>query len=273
MSLMVRWEWLRRTGEERPWQGLKLIVDDDAREIFDSLVSISVGDGKKILFWQDRSINGKTVAEIAPSIVCVIPTRTKNSRTVHEALGERRWLYDIRDGLTFTMQLHLYMLQQAISFVERDEGRPDAFTWPGDASGSYTTTLTYKRLCTGQTYFQAALIWKCWAHLKCKIFIWLVVQYQAWTSDRRARHGLQDHQSVWYACHQQEDNVDHILVQCPFAREVWNLIRANFRMNLVNSSQQASMVQWWNLARNTFRKRPRRGFDSLFIVTALSLWK
>ncbi|KAE8820264.1 Phosphatidylinositol-4-phosphate 5-kinase 4 [Hordeum vulgare] len=158
MALRVRWEWLRRTDPARTWQGLKIIMDDDVREIFDSLVSISVGDGKKILFWRDRWINGRTAAEIAPSIMDVIPTRTRNCRAVHQVLGDRKWEFDIPDGLTFTMQMHLYMLQQAISFVERDEGRLDVFSWPRDVSGSYTATSTYKRLCSGKTYFQAAFI-------------------------------------------------------------------------------------------------------------------
>ena len=35
-------------------------------------------------------------------------------------------------------------------------------------------------------------VWRSWAPLKCKIFAWLAMQYRLWTSDRRARHGLQD---------------------------------------------------------------------------------
>lgn len=118
LSLRVRWEWLRRTDDERPWQGLKLVPDIEAREVFNSLVSISVGDGKKKLFWRDHWINGRAVADIALSILAIVPTRTQNMRMVHQAFGSRRWERDVPEELNFTMHMQLYPLQQAISLVE-----------------------------------------------------------------------------------------------------------------------------------------------------------
>jgi hypothetical protein len=50
LAMHVRWEWLRRTDTTRPWQGLNFIIDGKAREVFDSLVKIEVGDGKRVLF-------------------------------------------------------------------------------------------------------------------------------------------------------------------------------------------------------------------------------
>lgn len=174
LTLRVRWEWLRRTDDERPWQGLKIVPDKESREVFDSLVSISVGDGKKILFWHDRWINGRAVADIAPSILAIVPTRTQNMCTVYQALGSRRWERDVPEELNFTVHMQLYLLQHAISLVDREEGRPDIFTWSSDRSGAYSANSTYKSLCLGLTYSQSApLIWKTWAPLKCKIFIWL----------------------------------------------------------------------------------------------------
>lgn len=69
IALRVRWEWLRRTDSNRPWQGLKLMVDRDARGVFDSLVKITVGNGSKVLFWIDRWIHGAAVTDIAPLLV------------------------------------------------------------------------------------------------------------------------------------------------------------------------------------------------------------
>jgi hypothetical protein len=40
ITLRVRWEWLRRSDPERPWQGLQMMVDEQARGVFDSLVKI-----------------------------------------------------------------------------------------------------------------------------------------------------------------------------------------------------------------------------------------
>lgn len=50
LTLRVRWEWLRRTDQDRPWQGLPFMIDADAREVFNSLVHITVGIGERVLF-------------------------------------------------------------------------------------------------------------------------------------------------------------------------------------------------------------------------------
>jgi hypothetical protein len=38
LALRIRWEWMRRTDGMRVWQGLPMVKDGDAREVFDSLV-------------------------------------------------------------------------------------------------------------------------------------------------------------------------------------------------------------------------------------------
>ena len=82
LALRARWEWLRRTDLERPWQGISFLVDNEAKEVFNSLVAITVGIGSRVLFWRDRWINGSAVRNIAPAILSLVNTRTINSRTV-----------------------------------------------------------------------------------------------------------------------------------------------------------------------------------------------
>lgn len=48
MALRVRWELSRRTNPLRPSQGLALLVDKEAQEIFNNLVRVEKGD--KVLF-------------------------------------------------------------------------------------------------------------------------------------------------------------------------------------------------------------------------------
>lgn len=94
----------------------------------------------------------------------------------------------------------------------------------GQYIGQYTTASAYKMLSEGGIRFQAhTAIWKSWALLLCKVFMWLTIQYRLWTSDRRLRHGLQDETSPCFLCEQEEDIVDHLLLQCAFARHVWYL--------------------------------------------------
>lgn len=274
LALRVRWEWLKRTDPTRPWQGLTMMEDTDAREVFDSLVKIQVGDGSKVLFWRDRWIHGFAVRDIAPLLHCMVDTRTRNRRTVRDALENSRWLQDMDGDLSFMGHMQLLHLNLAISTVPREATRADHFSWPADSSGMYTARSTYFRLCQGiERVAYAAGIWKNWAPLKCKIFMWLAIQHRIWTSDRRARHGLQDRPSNCFTCLQDEDNAEHILIQCVYAREVWHGCLHELNLGVVRPTSEDELLHWWLEARRGFRKEHKRGFDSFVTAVAWALWK
>lgn len=119
----------------------------------------------------------------------------------------------------------------------------------------------------------AKCIWRSWAPLKCKIFAWLAMQYRIWTSDRRARHGLQDEPSPCYTCLQDQDDADHILSCCTYAREVWCTIWDTIHIDVNDSLPTDTPLQWWLRERGNFHRADMRGFDTLFIATMWSLWK
>jgi hypothetical protein len=77
------------------------------------LVSV-VGNGANTLFWVDKWINGK-VADIAPRLICTIPKRIINKRTVQEAMVNRRWIGDIRGALSAGALIDYLHLWEALS--------------------------------------------------------------------------------------------------------------------------------------------------------------
>ena len=52
-ALRIRWLWQRWMDESKPWFGLPVPVDAQAREIFNSSVTFEVGDGGLTSFWHD----------------------------------------------------------------------------------------------------------------------------------------------------------------------------------------------------------------------------
>lgn len=48
LALQVRWECLRQPDPNSPWQGRALMVDIDARMVFDNMVSITMGRGGEL---------------------------------------------------------------------------------------------------------------------------------------------------------------------------------------------------------------------------------
>jgi hypothetical protein len=116
-------------------------------------------------------------------------------------------------------------------------------------------------------------IWRSYAPLKCKIFCWLVIKHRLWTSDRRARHGLQEHPDVCFTCAQEQDNVEHILLQCPYARMVWSEILQATGLLTDQPQPDSTLEVWWTRAQSWVQRRDKRKFDTLVILVLRTLWK
>jgi hypothetical protein len=259
LALRTRWCWLRRTDQSRPWQGLPALPDREANAVFQSLAIFKVGNGEKIFFWKDRWINGRSVEDIAPEVAALVTTRRKNARKIAGALPNNTWFTDIQGELSLEGWVECIMLSEEIERVEVDPSVPDVIAWKGSSSGVYSAKATYNMLCQGNiTWQMAGPIWRCFAPLKCNFFGWLAIKYRLWTSDRRTRHGLQERPDPCATCLQSEDNVDHILVQCPYARMVWFGCLREFGLNLPEPQQHANLERWWTEAPKRIRKEDRR---------------
>lgn len=64
--------------------------DKEAHMVFDSMVKIKVGDSNRVLFWRDCRIHGFAIVNITPSIYHIIEVRTRNRRTVLQAMDNSR---------------------------------------------------------------------------------------------------------------------------------------------------------------------------------------
>ena len=75
-------------------------------------------------------------------------------------------------------------------------------------------------------------------------------------------------------CDQEEDSVDHILLRCVFARQVWHccFLRASINIMLVPTTND-SIISWWMETRKKMLKENRKGFDSLIMIVCWHLWK
>jgi hypothetical protein len=49
-------------------------------------VLTQVGDGSNARFWIDQWLNGKRIRDVALAVYALVPKRTRNSRTVRDAL-------------------------------------------------------------------------------------------------------------------------------------------------------------------------------------------
>lgn len=101
------------------------------------------------------------------------------------------------------------------------QGVPDQFRWKLTQSGTYTSKSAYAAFFVGTIKFAPwKRIWKSWAPLRCKFFIWWATNNWCWMADRLAKRSL-PHSEACPFCDQDEETIQHILVRCVFTRQIW----------------------------------------------------
>lgn len=193
-------------------------------------------------------------------------------RTVQQALVNRRWTRDIQEGSIPCShcrvcaplgQIGEHSIAPGMGgrhSLEMDARRPlqhplglsDAAARPHDVPGSKP--------------HMGLLV-----PLRVKLFLWIACKYKTWTADRRRRHGLQTH-DVYLLCDQVNETVDHLLVTCLVAKEVYFLI-FSWAQCSCSFGVQASLHAWWEHLVTTQTARRRPGAFTLFMVVAWHLWK
>lgn len=132
---------------------------------------------------------------------------------------DRAWAKCIVGGLSTQAIIDFIHLWNTVSAIQLND-ETDKTIWRWSANGTYTTKSAYRMLHVGSSPFLGHnLVWKTWAPLKVKIFLWLALRRRHWTADRRKRHGL-DAQDHCYLCDQVEESIDHIIATCSYSRGV-----------------------------------------------------
>lgn len=139
--------------------------------------------------------------------------------------------------------------------VTLQPSQSDRFVWKWSADGKYSVSSSYRAFFAGSSSLLGAKeLWRVKAPPKVKLFFWLALHRQIWTSARRQRHGLQASDECALCC-QASETVDHLFLGCVFSREVWFLCLRPLQLSaLVDSAS-------------------RSAFDSLLLLITWTLWK
>jgi hypothetical protein len=114
-------------------------------------------------------------------------------------------------------------------------------------------------------------MWKSWAPLRVKLFLWLACRRKIWTADRRRRRGLDAHDTC-SLCDQQPETRNHLLVVCPVAKEAyWRVL--SWARCVCTFGGEETVQEWWEHLTAMQVPRRRKGVATLFIIIAWHLWK
>ncbi|WVZ56128.1 hypothetical protein U9M48_006704 [Paspalum notatum var. saurae] len=205
-----------------------------------------------------------------PHIASSHAKRVVKRRTVSQALTNRSWVADIRGALTVQVLVEYLAIWDLVDGLELRADVPDQHHWKLSSSGCYSSKSAYDALFVGTIKFSSwKRIWKSWAPPNCKFFIWLAILNRCWTSDRLAKRGLS-----CPLCDQADESIQHILMQCVVARELWFQVLQKINLHAVSPPEASSrLTSWWSQSSRALPKDARKGFNSLVILVSWELWK
>ena len=91
----------------KPWVGLPIQIPQITQVLFDVAIESLVGNGEGTKFWADRWLQGKSIQDLAPNLIKLVPKRISKKRTVKVTLNNRRWVFDIKGALTVQVFLNM----------------------------------------------------------------------------------------------------------------------------------------------------------------------
>lgn len=142
-----------------------------------------LGDSRTTLFWDDRWIQGSSAADLAPNLMQLVSRRTRARMSVRQGITNRQWMRTITGSMNMITTAEYLDLWEAMTHVIMGD-QPNKVRWHCTPDGQYTFKSAYKMLHTGSVSFRGhSLIWKTWALLRIKIFLWLTFRRRHWTND------------------------------------------------------------------------------------------
>lgn len=272
-ALRLRWEWQRRSDVDAPWALLPSRAEKAVAAMFSASVSVQVGDGTRTLFWTDSWLPDGPIERSAPTLFARVGHRRRR-RTVKDALTAHRWVRDIAGARTQPVMLAILDPADKLAGVHLTPGLDDRFIWKWTASGDYSSASAYRAFFAGTTELLGAReLWKTRAPPpKVKFFFWLGLHGRLWTSERRARHGLQQSPTC-VLCDQLDETHDHLLAECVYTREVWLCILSTFALGHLTPTADDTLLEWWLRTRARFHDDLQKAFDTLVLLVSWMLWK
>lgn len=132
-----------------------------------------IGDGKTTLFWEDHWLNGAAITDIAPNLSQRVSNRSRSRQTVQQGLHNRQWARSISGSLAMAAIAEYLDLWEATANINLNNDH-DWTVWRWTPDGEYSAKSSYTMLHTGSIPFRGhSLIWRTWAPLRVKIFLWL----------------------------------------------------------------------------------------------------
>ncbi|KAJ1379834.1 Reverse transcriptase zinc-binding domain [Sesbania bispinosa] len=185
------------------------------------------------------------------------------------SLGDGSWLFDrISPWLPTTTVAKI-----SSRMAGRDDLGSDRIIWRLSNDGTFTTKSAYNSILnfpstTNSTQWRHLWHWQ--GPVRAKYFLWLVVKGGLKTNLLRWERGCSD-SSICPLCHIHEESDSHILRDCTFVAEVWDLIFCRDRHGL---QMDVPLTSWiFQHVGLQFVHQSGVSYSLLFGITCWLIWR
>ena len=213
---------------------------------FSKLLLYDVGDGTRVKFWKHVWCGDRTLQEAFPELYCI--SRTKDS-SVAEVMcwsgGRIHWDAKFRRPPQDWEQESFDLFMDLVySSPVRGLG-PDRVCWKPARNRGFEVRGFYLSFYPPTILsFPWKMIWKSKVHPRVAFFSWSASLGKILTTDnlRKRRVLVLD----WcYMCKKCGESVDHLLLHCPIACELWLLVFCLFGIHWVMPQKVIELFESW----------------------------
>jgi hypothetical protein len=166
------------------------------------------------------------------------------------------------------------MLVQYVQLWDRLQGvhvsssLSEKFVWRWSPDKQCSARSAYHAFFVGQCGLPGAKELR--APPSSKFFIWTALLACCWTSERLQRHGLRNSGSC-ALCHQALESIEHLLLNCVYAREVWFVLVCPTGCHQLCPVLEVSLVEWWLHRCKVVHSDCRKCFDGFVVLVTWHL--
>ncbi|XP_020967371.1 uncharacterized protein LOC110266736 [Arachis ipaensis] len=214
-----------------PWRDIcqLQISESQLREKMISGLSMELGNGRTIRFWEDSWLPPGVLKDMFPRLFSV-------STLQGSVIGDCGfwdglvwiWSFQWRREL-FQWELDLvHQLHELLQSVKPTNGKEDGVVWKFDKTGVYSTASFGKVLQAEvlpeeiTSYSFTSAVWKGLVPPRVELFTWFVLVGRVNTKDRLCRFRvIPQHDNRCVLCDKAEENVFHLFLECETTWKVW----------------------------------------------------
>jgi hypothetical protein len=198
----------------------------------------NVGNGKKVLFWEDTWIGHCSLAILFWDLYVIV---NEQQCTIADAWDGSNLKFTFRRTVSqvlYDRWLDLVALVQTVSFSDYD----DCPIWTFHPSGSYSVRSFYCIVNNGGVIpIHTPAVWKLHIPPRIHIILWLLANDKLLSRDNLGKRRHVDDSTCLF-CNELESS-SHLFFECVVARYLWEIISDIFGKKIGDSFE--SIARWW----------------------------